>query len=86
MIRSIFLNIISSFNTDKGGYSARKLSAFASVVTATYVTYNFGDKDNVVELTLSWLGFALLLLGVVTVEQLIALRGASVSAKPAPVV
>lgn len=74
MIRGFILNVLSSFNTDKGGYSARKLSAFVSILMGGYVTGRYGDGQNVVELTMVWLSFALLLLGVVTIEQLVSLR------------
>jgi len=73
-MKQILNNVLLSLSTEKGGYSARKLSALVSVITAIYITGRFGDERNVVELTMVWLSFGLLLLGVVTMEQLISLR------------
>jgi len=76
-MRQVVRNVLLSLTTEKGGYSARKLSALVGVITAIYITGRFGDDRNVVELTMVWLSFALLLLGVVTIEQLIGLRTGS---------
>ena len=37
-MKKLFNNLIKSFTTDSEGWSARKLSAFAGVVTAIYIT------------------------------------------------
>jgi hypothetical protein len=63
-------NILSSFDNEKGGYSARKLSAFTSIVIAAYFGLRFGNEHNITELTIIWLSFALICLGIVTFEQL----------------
>lgn len=63
-------NILSSFDTQQGGYSARKLSAFLSIVIAAYFGFRFGNENNIIELTIIWLSFALICLGIVTLEQL----------------
>jgi len=73
-MRKIFNNLIASFTTDKDGYSARKLSAFAAVVVAIYVTVKLIPIAAQIDALYAWLGFGLLCLGIVTVEQIINLK------------
>lgn len=73
MIRFIN-NLIDSFNNKPGGFSARKLSAFAGVMTSIAVTVLHSDSGNVTTLLLIWLSFSLLCMGLVTVAQLSQLR------------
>lgn len=73
-MRKIFNNLIASFTTDKDGYSARKLSAFAAVVVAIYITVKLIPIAAQIDALYAWLGFGLLCLGIVTVEQIINLK------------
>lgn len=73
-MRKIFNNLIASFTTDKDGYSARKLSAFAAVVVAMYITVKLIPIAAQIDALYAWLGFGLLCLGIVTVEQIINLK------------
>jgi len=74
MLKEIVKKLVDSFDTAKGGFSVRKLSTFASIVIAAYFGFRFGDENNIVELTIIWLSFALLCLGIVTFEQIIKLK------------
>lgn len=67
-------DIIKSFNTDKGGFSSRKLSAFIAVMIAIYFTIAYGVEKFLVEVIIVWLTFALLCLGIVTIDQIIRLK------------
>lgn len=72
MIKSIVTNIFASLTTESGGYSARKLSAFWAVVPmASYLSIKHADKDNTVELVVTWLCFGAMCLSIVTVQQII---------------
>jgi hypothetical protein len=73
MIKFIITNILASFSTNPGGFSGRKLSAFAGVVMAAY-NLRFADSTIAVEMTITWLTFSLLALGIVTAEQVIKLK------------
>ncbi len=72
-MRKIFSDLIASFTTDTLGFSARKLSAFAGVVVAIVVTFKL-PKDAYLHAIYAWQTFALLCLGIVTIEQIIRLK------------
>ena len=66
--------LIASFDNDNAGFSARKLSAFAAVATAIYITVKEIPKEFLIEALYAWLGFALLCLGIITLEQIIKFK------------
>jgi hypothetical protein len=72
-MRKIISDLIASFTTDTLGFSARKLSAFAGVVMAIVVTFKL-PKDSYIHAVYAWQTFALLCLGIVTIEQIIRLK------------
>lgn len=74
MIGKIIQYTFDSFHNDRGGFSARKLSAFAAVMICVYVTLRFTTTENLTVLVTVWLVFALLCLGIVTAEQIIRFR------------
>jgi len=78
MIKKIGLfinNIVRSLdNKQDNGYSARKLSAFAGVMVAIYTTLKLLPSEYLIEAIYAWLVFALLCLGIVTIEQVIKLK------------
>jgi hypothetical protein len=81
-MKKFFSNIVASLNTEAGGFSARKLSAFFGVVfVAGWITHKNADASNVTELVLIWLSFSMLCLGLVTIGQLVELRTGVVSKK-----
>ena len=62
----------NSFLNNKEGASGRKLSAFwAIVVVATFISYKYTSNENVLYMTITWLVFALVCLGLVTIPELI---------------
>ena len=71
---TILTKILSSFDNNTKGFSARKLSAFAGVIVCIYATVHYVDTSTVVDALKVWLVFALLCLGIITVEQLIKLK------------
>lgn len=73
-VKEVISNLLKSFTTDSGGFSARKLSAFAGVLTAIYVTLVLLPKTEQINALYAWLCFALLCLGIVTFEQIIRLK------------
>jgi hypothetical protein len=65
-------DIWNSFKHNKEGASGRKLSAFwAIVVVSTYISYKYTTTANVLEMTITWLVFALVCLGLVTIPELL---------------
>ena len=72
-MRKVIIGLLGSFTTLKDGWSARKLSAFAGVVVAIAVTYKL-PKDAYLHAIYAWQTFALLCLGIVTIEQIIRLK------------
>lgn len=81
-MKKIFSDLVASFNTEPGGFSARKLSAFfAVVIVAGSITHMHANPSNVEALVLIWLCFAMLCLGLITVAQLVELRTGVVTKK-----
>ena len=70
-----FINkLIASLDNVNSGFSARKLSALASVITSIVVTFQFGSSEHIEIILTIWLGFGLLCLGIITIQQLVELR------------
>ena len=70
----LLTDIYNSFNTSEGGFSGRKLSAFAGVVTGSILSMKHTTPDNVSMVLGIWLAFALLCLGIITAEQVIKFK------------
>ena len=80
--RRLIDKILSSFDNDSVGFSARKLSAFVGVSISVYATVHYVNGATVIDALKVWLIFALLCLGIITIEQLIKLKnGSSESSK-----
>lgn len=71
-------DFFDSFKVQPGGFSARKLSAFAGVAIAVWSTYQFCTTDVLEGVLMIWLVFALLCMGLVTVNDIIKYRTGSV--------
>lgn len=65
----MFSKLIASFDTFSKGFSARKLTAFASMWLVAYC-HRYCNADNAVQFLLIDCGFVLLLLGIVTMQQI----------------
>lgn len=68
-IADLWTKLIASFDNSSKGFSARKLSAFAAVIMGVYATVHYVETVNVIEALHAWLLFALLCMGIVTLEQ-----------------
>lgn len=66
--------ILGSFDNSKNGFSARKLTAFSLMLCVGYLHVLFVDKDNVVEVMIIDLLTVLLLLGIITIQNVIELK------------
>lgn len=71
---SIVENLLKSFNTEKGGYAARKLTAFALMICIAYIHFKFVDITIAVEVLIVDLSGVLLCLGLVTASNILELR------------
>ena len=78
-MKKIFWDWISSFNNNTQGMSARKLSAFFACAVGAVLSFKFGSQGTAVELTLIWVSFALLCMGIITVQQIIDFKSGRVS-------
>lgn len=67
-------NLINSFTTEKGGFAARKLTAFAFMLCIVYVHYSSLSKENVEVFLWVDLCGVMLCLGLVTAGNLIELK------------
>jgi hypothetical protein len=70
-------NLINSFTTEKGGFAARKLTAFAFMVCIAYVHYSALTIENVEVFLWVDLCGVMLCLGLVTASNIIALKNGS---------
>tara|TARA_R110000868_G_scaffold23387_1_gene94399 strand:- start:3017 stop:3247 length:231 start_codon:yes stop_codon:yes gene_type:complete len=71
---TIIDNLIKSFTTEKGGFAARKLTAFALMILIAYSHFKYVDLTNVVEVLIIDLSGVLLCLGLVTAEQILSFK------------
>lgn len=67
-------NLINSFTTEKGGFAARKLTAFAFMVCIAYVHYSALTIENVEVFLWVDLCGVMLCLGLVTAAHLVEIR------------
>ena len=73
-MKKIFENLINSLNNKDSGWSARKLTALALMILIAYVHYKYVDLSNAIEAILIDLGGVLLLLGIITFEQILLFK------------
>lgn len=73
-MKKIIENLINSLNNTDSGFSARKLTAFSLMVLIAYVHYKYVDLSNAIEAILIDLGGVLLLLGIITFEQILKFK------------
>ena len=81
-MRKIANKILNSFSTDKVGFSARKLSAFAAVLVSVIITMKKIPEIAMIDALYAWLCFGLLCLGIVTIEQIINLKNSNTPPPP----
>jgi hypothetical protein len=80
-MKEVFNNLANSFNTENVGFSSRKLTAFSLMICIGYLHYKYADINNAVSfLTIDLIG-VFLLLGIVTVEQIIKFKDGNSSHK-----
>jgi len=71
-MKRIIDNLIGSFDTVKeNGFSARKLSAFALMICIAFVHFKWVNHDNVAEVLIIDLCGVLILLGLVTAQNIL---------------
>lgn len=73
-MKEFIKKLFASLDNHSLGYSGRKLSALAGVLTAIYITAHELPKEAQLHALYAWLLFALLCLGIVTVEQIIKFK------------
>lgn len=73
-MKKIVNNILASFDNHTNGYSGRKLSAFAAVVAAVYITVYRIPSAQEINALYAWLLFSLLCLGIVTAEHILKFK------------
>jgi hypothetical protein len=73
-IKEIFNKFVASFDNTNIGMSARKLTSFALVVCIGWLHYKFVTPLNAVEFLMIDLLGVLILLGIITIEQVIKLK------------
>ncbi len=74
---NIWDNLVKSFTTEKGGFAARKLTAFSFMVCIAFVHWTALNKDNVQVFLWVDLCGVMLSLGLVTAGNIIELKNGS---------
>jgi hypothetical protein len=69
-IKKIINELIDSLHNRPGGFSARKLTAIATMILVVYLHIYYVDLSNVVSILIYDMVFILLLLSIVTIDQL----------------
>lgn len=67
-------DLYASFKNEKGGFSARKLSSFALMICVYWLHYKYANPENAIDLLIADLCAIMLLLGIVTAENIIQLK------------
>jgi hypothetical protein len=82
-LRKIGSAIFYSFdNKCDTGFDPRKLTAWVVMAFAGVAHFKYVDKDNIVEVLMVDFTFIALLLGIVTMEQVIKFRASKTEEKP----
>jgi len=86
-IQEVFHHIHRSFTNDKTGYSARKLSSFWFMCLVTFIHAKYCSPVTAYDFLVADCIMILLLLGIVTVQNIIEFKngGKSDPPNPAPV-
>jgi hypothetical protein len=82
-MRKVINWLFSSFDNHSKGASARKFSAFIAVIVSVYITIKLTVAEYLEGVLMIWLGFALLCLSVITVQEIIKLKNGG-KAEPEP--
>lgn len=72
-LRKIFYYFMASFDTFSKGASANKISACVGIGVAVYVTKRYTTAENITWVTIIWLLFVLLCLGLVVFKNIVEL-------------
>jgi len=83
-IQEVFHHIHRSFTNDKTGYSARKLSSFWFMILVTFIHCKYCNQQTAYDFLLADCAMILLLLGIVTVQNVIEFKNGGKAAVPAP--
>lgn len=78
----IFKYIFGSLDNNNTGASARKLSGFAAVLTAIFLSVKHSNETNVENLVITWLLFGAVCFGIITIAEIIKLRNNKSEDKP----
>jgi hypothetical protein len=70
-MKQFITKLFASLDNHSLGYSGRKLSSLAGVMVGVYITVHEIPKTDLITALYAWLGFALLCLGIVTVQNII---------------
>ena len=73
-MKKIIYNLIGSFDNVKGGFSARKLTAFAFVVMSAFIHLRYVNEANAIEALIVDVCCVLVALGIITAQNIIDLK------------
>ena len=73
-MKELLNKILKSFDTQDGGFSARKLTAFILTLCILYIHIKYVNSQNAIEAQIVDLCGVLIALGIVTAEQIIKFK------------
>ena len=81
-IKKILHHVHESFTNSKAGYSARKLSSFGFFALAVFIHSKYANIQNAFDFLCVDCAMILLLLGIVTIQNLIEFKNGKSSESP----
>jgi hypothetical protein len=84
LIKTLASDIYDSFKTNDRGFSARKLAAFTVLMACIQFESNHITPDNLDSLMVTNLTFVAICLGLVTVQQIMSIKGGSTPPETPP--
>lgn len=82
LLKNIVLNLLRALDNRPGGFSARKLSAFVTMLCVIYLHIHYVDATVLVSVLFYDMLFILLLLGLITVDQLYKFKNGGNNSTP----
>lgn len=81
-MKKLIQKLIASFENNKDGFSGRKLSAFTAIAVAIYISIKQVPTEFKLECVYAWLAFALLCLGIVTIQNILEFKNGKATEEP----
>jgi hypothetical protein len=76
-MKVIIKNLLGSFDNVKGGFSARKLTAFAFVIMSAFIHLRYVNEINAIEALIVDVCCVLVALGIITAQNIVDFKNSN---------